>query len=65
MKKTKRLSELEIGEKIKKGDDFTVATESDRKRCLTVAKCIGAEIVTYANKKGYGFTIHIPSEVPN
>ncbi len=63
MSKRKRLSELEIAQRIRKGDDFRVGSNTDRKRALMVAKSIGAEIITW--RVGSNFQIHIPSEVTN
>lgn len=63
MSKNKKLSESEIAEKIRKGDDFRVSTNTDRKRALTVARTIGTDIVTW--RVGQTFQIHILSEFEN
>ena len=53
MSTKKELSELAIANKIKVGNDFTVTTEKERKRALTAAKYIGAEISSRAIEGGF------------
>lgn len=63
MRKTPRLTDAEIRDKIRAGTDFTVKYDSERKRALWIAGVIGADVVTRAVKGG--FQIIIPSEVEN
>ena len=64
MSNKKELSELAIANKIKVGNDFTVNTEKERKRALTAAKYIGAEISSRVLSDGT-FRIFVLSDVSN
>lgn len=64
MPKQKMMSNAELRDKIKAGNDFVVKSKSERKRALMVASVIGVEIITRENAGG-GFRIFIPSDVPN
>lgn len=64
MKKTKRLSDGEITNKIRAMNDFVVMTESERKRVLWISSILGADVTT-RKQKGGGFRVFIPSEIPN
>ncbi len=60
----KELSDLQIANKIKAGNDFHVRTATERKKALAAAKFLGIEIITKAQHGGK-FLIYIPSDVPN
>ena len=63
MSKAKLLSNAELRDKIRQGNDFVVRTNGERKRASMVAGVIDVEIVTRECKGG--FQIIIPSDVPN
>lgn len=50
--KRKGMSELEIGQRLKAGKEFEVATERERKGALTAAKFLGVEICTRKTETG-------------
>jgi hypothetical protein len=56
-----KMSELMIASKIKQGKDFTVETNSERKKALMAAKYLGFEIMT--KKIGKTYRIHMASEI--
>ena len=62
--KPKMMSNAELRDKIRKGDDFMVNTISERKRALMVASVLNIEIIT-REAEGGGYRIFIPSDVPN
>ena len=64
MPKQKMMSNAQLRDKIRAGNDFVVKSKSERKRALMVASVIGVEIITRENSGG-GFRIFIPSDVPN
>ena len=53
--KSKLLSESEIGEKIKAGKNFTVATKKERALCLYAARFMGVKVTS--RKDGQSFKI--------
>lgn len=63
MSKTKPLSSDQIKAKIKQMNNFILATDSERKRALMLAKGMGADIYTRAVSSG--FEVCILSEVEN
>lgn len=63
MAKIKLLTNAELRDQIRKGNDFVVRTEGERKRTLMVASVIGVELFTRKCKGG--FRVIIPSELPN
>lgn len=58
------LTNAQLRDKIRAGNDFVVGTVSERKRALMVASVLNIEIITRENESG-GFRIFIPSDVPN
>lgn len=62
--KPKMLSNEQLRDKIRAGNDFIVNTVSERKRALMVARLLDVEIITRENESG-GFRVFIPSDVPN
>jgi len=63
-KSSGQLTNKELRDKIRTGNDFTVKTISERKRALMVAKILKIEIIT-REAEGGGYRIFIPSDVPN
>lgn len=62
--KPKMLSNEQLRDKIRAGNDFVVPTVSERKRALMVARVLDIEIITREAEDG-GYRIFIPSDVPN
>lgn len=62
--KPKMMSNQELRDKIRAGNDFMVKTISERKRALMVASVLNIEIIT-REAEGGGYRIFIPSDVPN
>lgn len=62
--KPKMLSNEQLRDKIRSGNDFVVPTVSERKRALMVARVLDIEIITREAEDG-GYRIFIPSDVPN
>lgn len=62
--KPKMLTNAQLREKIRAGQDFKVGTISERKRALMIASVLDIEIITRESDEG-GFRIFIPSDVPN
>lgn len=64
MAKTKPLTNGQLRDKIRAGNDFVVKTSGERKRALMVASVLNVEIIT-REAEGGGYRIFIPSDVPN
>ena len=53
------MSDFEIASRIKRGDDFKVNTEPERKKALAAGKFLGIDAKTYASENG-GFVVWMP-----
>jgi hypothetical protein len=62
--KPQMMSNAELRDKIRAGNDFVVGTISERKRALMVASVLNIEIIT-REAGGGGYRVFIPSDVPN
>ena len=57
--KTKPMSDFEIASRIKRGDDFKVNTEPERKKALAASRFLGVMVKTFAAEQG-GFVVCVP-----